>query len=392
MTTAALFPALIPPEDLAVPPEDLWNIHVVGRPGFGKSVLLGNLALQFHAAGEGVLLVDVKGDLARAVVRRAPDLDRLIYVAPHRAVLHQHYWSFNPLAFDRSNLQKFEFYANTIPVIFERIGGYHPELMQRIRKVLTAAVRLSLASRQACFGDVYFILHDRKFREELLSRPHVHPYAWDYWMNEFGKMSPRDQRATIDSTDSRLRPILDPTYLNYALNQVETTLAIRDWLDAGYLVVLDLDQSEMGIDTARAFANLVLGALVNDIVQRPGGQSALPWRLIVDEATELTTEPFAEQIEQMRDRAVYPVFAHQNWEQLDEPRNHRLRRAARLADVSISLALSSYDAAALRRIEPPDSERIRMLIQASWSSMKRRWSSRGARGALANATAFGYIP
>ena len=167
-------------------------------------------------------------------------------------------------------------------------------------------------------------------------------------------MSPRDQRVTVDSTDSRLRPILDPTYLNYALNQVETTLTIAAWLDAGYLVVLDLDQSEMGIDTARAFANLVLGALVNDIVQRPGGQSALPWRLIVDEATELTTEPFAEQIEQMRDRAVYPVFAHQNWEQLDEPRNHRLRRAARLADVSINLALSSYDAATLRRMSLPD--------------------------------------
>ena len=145
-TPLNLFPALLPPPALAVAPSELWNIHVVGRPGFGKSVLLGNLALQFHEAGEGVLLVDVKGDLARAVARRAPDLDRLIYVAPHRAVLHQHYWSFNPLAFDRSNPQKFEFYANTIPVIFERIGGYQPELMQRIRKVLTSAVRLSLAS------------------------------------------------------------------------------------------------------------------------------------------------------------------------------------------------------------------------------------------------------
>ncbi len=134
--------------------------------------------------------MDLKGDLARAVVARAPDPDRLIYVAPHRALPHQHYWSFNPLAFDRADRARFEFYANALPVIFERIGGYDPEQMQRIRKVLSSAVRLALAGRDACFGDVYFILHDPRFREELLSRPHVHPYAWDFWKNEFAGDEP----------------------------------------------------------------------------------------------------------------------------------------------------------------------------------------------------------
>ena len=164
----ALFPALLGPVELAVPPDDIWTMHVVGRPGFGKSVLLGNLALQFHAAGEGVLLIDIKGDLARSVVARAPDLDRVVYVAPHRAVAHNHYWSFNPLAFDRSDQAKFEFYANVLPVIFERIGGYDPDQMRRIRKVFWSAVRLALAARDACFGDVYFILHDEQLREEVL--------------------------------------------------------------------------------------------------------------------------------------------------------------------------------------------------------------------------------
>ncbi len=46
-------PHPVPPDELAVSPEELWSVHVVGRPGFGKSVFLGNLALQFHAAGEG---------------------------------------------------------------------------------------------------------------------------------------------------------------------------------------------------------------------------------------------------------------------------------------------------------------------------------------------------
>jgi hypothetical protein len=347
----SLFPALLGPHELTAAPDELWSVHVVGRPGFGKSVLLGNLALQFHQAGEGVLLVDVKGDLARQVAARAPAAEQLVYVAPHRAVRAGHYWSLNPLAFDRADHVKFEFYANALPVVFERIGGYEPELMQRIRKTLSSAVRLALASRESCFGDVYAILHDKTFRDELLQRPHVHPYAWDYWHNTFAAMSARDQRQQVDSTDSRLRAILDPTYLNYALNQVETTLTIPAWLDAGKLVVINLDQGQMGIDTARAFANLLLGSLVNDIVQRPTGQTARPWRLIIDEATELSTEPFAEAIEQMRTYSVFPVFSHQSIEQLDELKNHQLRRAARQADVSIALNLSHFDAATLRRQE-----------------------------------------
>ena len=58
-------------QEVVVDAADMWSVHVVGRPGYGKSVFLGNLALQFHAAGEGVLVLDVKGDLARAAAARA---------------------------------------------------------------------------------------------------------------------------------------------------------------------------------------------------------------------------------------------------------------------------------------------------------------------------------
>ena len=45
-----LFPALLPPRELTLDSAEMWSVQVVGRPGFGKSVFLGNLALQFHAA------------------------------------------------------------------------------------------------------------------------------------------------------------------------------------------------------------------------------------------------------------------------------------------------------------------------------------------------------
>lgn len=76
---------------LEVPAEDIRSLHIIGQPGYGKSTLLGNLAEQFAAAGEGVVLVDIKGDLAQEIASRTAFPDRLIYIDPYHALLHDHY-------------------------------------------------------------------------------------------------------------------------------------------------------------------------------------------------------------------------------------------------------------------------------------------------------------
>src|SRR5689334_18211457 len=86
-------PATLP---LAVESADLWSAHVVGVPGFGKSTFLANLALQCAAAGEGVIVLDVKGDLVESILARTEYWDRVVWVEPHTAAARGHYWSLNP--------------------------------------------------------------------------------------------------------------------------------------------------------------------------------------------------------------------------------------------------------------------------------------------------------
>lgn len=57
-------------------------VYVVGSPGMGKSTLLGNLCEQYCAAGAGVLLLDIKGDLARDIASRTQHPERIAYVQP----------------------------------------------------------------------------------------------------------------------------------------------------------------------------------------------------------------------------------------------------------------------------------------------------------------------
>jgi hypothetical protein len=160
---------------LQVEPEDIRSLHVMGQPGYGKSTLLGHLAEQFVAAGEGVLLLDFKGELARNVASRTRHPDRLIYVDPFEAARHGHYWALNPMGFDRSEVGAFEFYADALPELFANIGLYDPAQMARIERYLTGGVKLALSQPGTTLLDVYLVLHDEPHRERLLQSRHLDP-------------------------------------------------------------------------------------------------------------------------------------------------------------------------------------------------------------------------
>lgn len=330
---------------LYVDTADIKSMHIIGQPGFGKSTLLGNLAEAFADAGEGVFLIDVKGDLAHNVASRTKHFDRLIYIDLLDAANHDHYWALNPLDFDRDDQRLFEFYANVLPELFARIGPFDPVMMQRINKILSEGVRLALSKRGTTLTDIYLIAHDAAYRRELLQKPNVPPLTYDYWTNVFPQTE-RDQRGMVESTDSRLRDIMNGPYLSYMLNQETSTLKFKEWLDQGKMVIVNINQ-KLGALTARKLGNLFIGHLYNEISQRPTGEVAPPWRIIIDEATELATKPFAELITQMRTYSAYPIFAHQNRGQLNN--TPELRDAADQASVKVSLQLSDADAELVRR-------------------------------------------
>lgn len=180
-------------ERLEVAPSEMWSTHVIGAPGFGKTTFLAGLVDQFLDAGEGVLVMDLKRDLAHAVVTHTRHPDKLIYVAPHEAAKARHYWAFNPLEFDRDNRALFQTYREALPTILAYIGGYDPGVEAIIDTVLGEAVTLSLADREACVLSVFQILYDERYRQRLLSKPSVFPPSWQYWTQDFGGKTRREQ-------------------------------------------------------------------------------------------------------------------------------------------------------------------------------------------------------
>lgn len=361
-------------ERLEVEPAEMWSTHVIGAPGFGKTTFLGGLVDQFLDAGEGVLIMDLKRDLAQAVATHTSHPDKLIYVAPHEAAKARHYWSFNPLDFDRDNRTLFQTYQEALPTILAYIGGYDPGVEAIIDTVLGEAVTLSLVDREACVLSVFQILFDERYRQRLLQKPSVFPPSWQYWTQDFAVKSDRDQRQEIASTTRRLRRMLRSKYLNFALNQPHTTLKLAEWLDQGQLVVCDFDQAGMGHNSARHFGNLLLGYLAFVAEHRPTGQTGRVWRLIVDEFHEFATDPFARMITQLRTYNVFPIVANQNWTQLSGV----MKAAAEQCDIKVTLRLGSSDVASQRWSLTPEEAQDRANLEQY--TAKIRLERGGPRG------------
>lgn len=335
----------MPERSLKIPAEDLWSAWIVGQPGFGKSTFLGNLVEKFADEGEGVLLLDIKGDLAEQVAARTKHPDRVIFLDPAMAHLQGRYYAFNPLDFDRTNKLNFNRYGNSLFETFVYIGEVSPEMMKTIRKVMTEAIHLALTRRGTTLIDVFLIMHDEDHRKGFLRSPHVPPLTLQYWVEEFPKTE-REQRATIDSTDSRIRTIIEGPFLSFMLSQPRSTLKLVEWLDQGKIVICNFNQGDLSPSTAKRLGNLFLGYLAGEIVKRPQNQTAQRWRLIVDEAHELATLPFTQMVTQMRTYNAFPVIASQSRQQMKK--TDELATAADQTSAQFELMLAESDLADLR--------------------------------------------
>jgi len=226
-----------------------------------------------------------------------------------------------------------------------------PELMKLIRKVMKESIRLALARRGTTLTDIYLILHDEAHRSKFLTADSVPPMTVHYWMDVFPSVL-RDQRHVVESTDSRIREIMEGPYLSFMLNQPTSGLKLVEWLNQGKLIICDFNQSHLSASTATRLGNLLLGYMAGEINKRPKGERGQKWRIIIDEAHELATLPFARMVTQMRTYSAYPVIASQSRTQMEK--NPELLTAADLTSAQFELMLAERDLAGLRWTRTPE--------------------------------------
>lgn len=278
------------------------------------------------------------GELSADLAGRTRHRGRLRYVAPG---LHD--WTLNPIEGDFAHPTQQDAAVGNILKLFERMGFGNLAVLTNVREWAINALYLSFALPRATLSDVKRLLTDEDFRRPLYRWPHLNADVRDEW-RAFDTLKPKGQQDLVGPLLGRLNTITKPAIFRRLMGNDGTPVALRRWLDAGDLVIIDVTQGLQG-RTATTVANLVLAVLLGLTFARPP-QSPHAWRIVCDEFhTFCDGEQVEELISQGRKRTVYPILSNQFLRQLDDT----TATAVKDCPIGFFLRCASDDEGALRR-------------------------------------------
>jgi hypothetical protein len=321
-------------------------VHIAGSPGMGKSTLLGNLCEQYAAAGDGVILLDIKGDLAREIASRTNYPDRVIYVQPGVIPLPEgdRVWTLNPFEGHRNRDGSPAQIAVNVLESFERMGRAELGVMANIRQNLQHAIRLAMTTPEPTLLDLLLIVVDQPYRQQLIREARsLNHVTRRFWQDlDDPRVPAKERRIQLNTTRNRLEGLLMDRELNLFVGAYHSTLRLREWLNQGRVILVDLGlplPRGLGVD----IGNVIMSQLMTETFMRPEADKQRTWRIMVDEFHEFVGENFAQIITEARSYNVFPVLAHQDRSQLERLNARTLKAAVGHAGLKVFMATSPED-------------------------------------------------
>lgn len=290
------------------------HLYIIGKTGTGKSTLLETLVLQNTENGHGLALVDPHGDLVERVLAKIPEQRKndLIYFDVPNAGLPL---GFNPL--ERVPPAKRAVAASGLLEVFKKLWAesWGPRLEHILRNALLAL----FDQPQATLADVLRLLDNPVFRRNaaaMVSNSQVR----NFWLREFESYPARFRAEAIAPIQNKVGAFLANPYLYRILTQPKNDFDLREIMDQGKILLVNLAKGKIGEDTAS-----LLGALlVTSIGLAAFSRAEVPetkrrdFFIYLDEFQNFTTLSLVNMLSELRKYRVSLTLVHQYLSQLDE--------------------------------------------------------------------------
>lgn len=298
--------------DLTLPHSSrLMHTHVLGPTGSGKSTVLAQMALQDIEAGRGVVVLDPKRDLVKAILERVP-ADRADNVIVFDPAVQGRRLSINPLRDGRPE-QATDFIVALMRGLFARSWGPRTEDVLR-----TATLSLALAG-QHTMVDLPRLLTDRTFRSQVQATLPPHPLLAEYW-TWFEALSDAHRAEITAPLLSRLRSLLLAGPLHQILGQPNPAFDLDMVFKKRTTLLVPLSAGQLGSDAAGLLGALIVARLWQLTQARTGlpERARHPVMLYLDEFHQYLHLPtsMSETLAQARGLGVGLTLAHQHLGQL----------------------------------------------------------------------------
>jgi hypothetical protein len=299
------------------------GMYILGRSGFGKTVLMKKIIAQDMDNGHGVFFLDPHGDAVEDLLTRIPShrQNDVIVLDPRDS---EYAFGLNLLACpDVTSMVAREDTFDQAYDLFAKLFA-NPQL-GRLDVLLDKYLRnsfypLLVANKGYALSEIPFLLQERPFRDHLLRHPLFateHREVARFWHTEFAGLEERDKRHEIDSTLNRLGSFTR-RFVRDIVGQSETSLTFPDIMDSGKILFVKLSAS-LAEEQRRIIGTLLISSLVHAVLQRerlPEGQRR-HFCIFVDEFQNFafhnlaTSNDFEVLFTQARKYAVATTIAHQ---------------------------------------------------------------------------------
>lgn len=260
------------------------HMAILGKTGTGKSSLLRHFTAQDIQSDFGFMHFDLHGEttphvlslLADEEQRRGVDLsDRVILIEP--ADLE---WAvgMNVLAAN-SDAERFQLVAEVAQVLKQR---WHLDSFGARTEELLRNALLALSERHLTLLELSPLLTDREFRARCLA--HVqNAEVLSYFTTRYDVGSDAMQASWRDAVLNKVSAFTADPHFRHLLGQTRSTISMRDAMDRGCWILLNLEKGRLG-EHAATLGSLFLTKLKTALFAR---RSRTLFTLYLDELQNL---------------------------------------------------------------------------------------------------------
>lgn len=297
----------------------LRHCWIVGPTGAGKSTLLANMICQDMASGDGVVVIDARGDLVPDVLNRVP---------AHR---HDDVIVLDPAQTDRPvGFNVLEAGSGTRELAVDHVlhilhdlyrTSWGPRTADVLRAGLTTLIHTKAPDGSAfTLVELAELLTNPRFRHYVTTQAALPPGLPEFW-RWFENLSDAERAAVIGPVLNKVRAFILKRPLRLLLGQ-SRGLNLTDIFAKRRILMVPLSKGTLGADTTQLVGSLLMASLWQATLTRvrvPVERRRPAW-LYADEFQETVRLPIdlADMLAQARGLGLGLTLAHQHLGQLPE--------------------------------------------------------------------------